>query len=464
MTLTHLVLWGILLLVPYVKRPVVYLLLLTKSVSSIYFILNSPRGVSLNGIISNIVTVIVAIIFGEILYRTIDGLKKINCQLSQESQKAFAASEAKAAFLANMSHEIRTPLSGIRGITEMMMGSDRSDADHNYLKMIHTSSMSLLDIVNNVLDFSRIESGKEVLHSVPCNIRNVMDQCITPIKLTLLADQVSLESIVDNNVPKVIRTDEMKLRQIVTNLISNAIKFTDYGTISVSLSAHESELTLTVSDTGIGISPEKYDSIFTEFERVQTSYEKYREGTGLGLAITKKNIEQLGGTISVNSEELSGSTFIVTIPFEEASFDECIEKEAISASLSDVKTGIGNHSILIAEDNKVNQVYLKHFLEKEGFDLTIVENGEEAVASFMEKEFGIVLMDIQMPVKSGLQAVQEIREYEQKSIKNKTPILALTASVTNHEQKLFMESGMDGVCPKPVDMKYLLSSIKKHLN
>lgn len=464
MTLSHLVFWAVLLLIPYVKRPVVYSLLLTKTITSIYFILHSPRAVSVNGIISNIVTIFVAIAFGEILYRTIDGLKKVNEQLSIESQKAYAASEAKAAFLANMSHEIRTPLSGIRGITEMMMSRTHSPEDENHLQMIHTSSMSLLDIVNNVLDFSRIESGKETLQNNPVVVRDVVSQCLTPIELTLIPDTISFHTTIDNSVPTVIRSDEMKLRQIMTNLLSNAVKFTDRGTVSIDVSAKDSALHIAVIDTGIGIAPEKYETIFTEFERIQTSYEKYREGTGLGLAITKKNIEQMGGTIAVSSVENSGTTFTVTLPYEEASFDETSEVEMEATAEREEETQSNSQAILVAEDNKVNQVYLKHFLEKEGFDLTIVENGEEAINSFIENEYGIVLMDIQMPVKSGLQAVKEIREYEAANVKTKTPILALTASVTNHEQQLFMDSGMDGVCPKPIDMKYLMESIQKHLN
>lgn len=462
-SLSTLGIWCSLLLIPFVHRPTVFGLLLFKSSFSIYNIVSNGRaGISVNGIVSNVINLIATIIFAEILYRMIDGLRNLNKELVIKSQKATTATQAKASFLANMSHEIRTPISGIRGVTDMLLtDDDSSEYVKKHLSMIKASSDTLLHIVNNVLNFTKIEAGKEVVTPVQFSFHQMLQGVVDSLRTTISEKDVSLQMSVELSVPEQIITDEVKIKQILFNLISNAIKFTDKGIVTIMASFCDGQLTIIVADTGIGIPEDKMKIIFTEFERIQTAYEKSREGTGLGLAITKGLVEQLQGSIAVESIPQTGSTFKVQIPVEKGI--EPVVHEVPNVLTSSQRPH-GEHSILLAEDNPVNQVYLKHFLEKQGYNLTIVENGQDAIASAMEQEYNLILMDIQMPVKSGIQATREIRTYEAIENREKTPILALTASVTEHEQRLFLESGMDDVCPKPVDVSHLLTTMEQYIN
>lgn len=462
-SLTTIVIWFILLLVPFVHRPTVWGLLAFKTGLSIYSILLRPRGpFSINGLTSNIVNFIAVLIFTELLYQIIGSLRKMNRELAYESQKATSASNAKAAFLANMSHEIRTPISGILGLTDMLL-SDKECSIHvkNHLSMIKSSSDTLLHIVNNILNFTKIEVGKEQNTPVQFSIHSVLHNVVDSLRTTIESKSVELYLHIDESVYPEIIADEVKIKQILFNLISNAIKFTDKGMVKIEVCAQRNMLDITVTDTGIGIPKDKQDLIFTEFERIQTSYEKSREGTGLGLAITKGLVEQLEGEITVESTPSVGSKFRTLLPFTDALESLQVTKGDTVDKEIDTPSG---YSILLAEDNPVNQVYLKHFLEKQGYELTIVENGEEAVDLVMSKNFNLVLMDIQMPVKSGIQATKEIRAYEKSTAEKRIPILALTASVTEHEQRLFLKSGMDAVCPKPVDVGNLLTTMNTYLN
>lgn len=468
MSLSTIVSWLIFLLIPFVHRPVVFGLVTTKAAISIFSILSSNRpGGPENGIVANLCNLIAGIIFAEILYRIICGLRKMNHQLKKESERALAASEAKATFLANMSHEIRTPISGIRGITDMLLAEDRcNECDNSHLQMIKSSSDVLLHIVNNVLDYSSIEAGKVRVSKSPFKIRMVLTELISSLRTTIGDKNVQLYLDIDDSIPNQVMTDGMMIQQIVSNLVSNGIKFTDRGSVVVSIGRDldiAGNITIKVCDTGVGIPKEKQELIFTEFERILTSYEKTRQGTGLGLTITRGLVEKLGGSISVDSSRGEGSRFTVSIPMDDISeAAECEKTQAMSL----IKRPVLDSdviSILLAEDNEVNQTYIRHFLEKVGYKLTIVDNGEKAIEMFHAQNFHLILMDIQMPVKSGLQATKEIREFEEKMEKIKTPILALTASVTEHEQKLFLESGMDAVCPKPVDMKELMKTLESYL-
>ncbi len=468
MSLTTIMFWVALLLVPFVKRPVVWGLITSKTIFSLVSILNSNRPASINGIVANIVNLLAAFIFAELLYRIIDSLRNMNKQLITETEKAQEATKAKALFLANMSHEIRTPISGIRGLTDMLLTENKTNTqDTEYLKLIKSSTDTLTHIVNNVLNFSRIEIGKEEVTQSVVPIRKVIMRLVDSIKTTMVNKSVTLNLIIDDTVPTHVLSDEIKINQILSNLTSNAIKFTDSGEITVNISyaiTDKERITIAVTDSGIGIEEDKQDLIFSEFERVQTSYEKSREGTGLGLAITKGIVEKLKGTITVTSEYQKGSTFTVQLPVLEVSAPETTSNTSQKDNCDEAVDMPGVHSILLAEDNKVNQIYIKHFLEKQGYDLTIVENGEQAINSFKTEHYNLVLMDIQMPIKSGLQATKEIREFEKQHDIAKTPILALTASVTEEEQRLFLSSGMDQICPKPIDMAHLLCSLKSHIN
>ncbi len=458
--------WVILAFIPLLDRPVVFGLLFFKSAYAILTILASPHP-STNGILANCYNLVGTIIFAEIMYRTIKGLRVLNSKLIEESEKANTASKAKANFLANMSHEIRTPISGIRGITDMMCEVDnRSSEDKEHLAIIKSSSDTLLHVVNDILNFSRIESGKETICLEVCRITEMLKTVIEPIKSNYKNSQVELQLKVSHSLPKLIESDNIKIKQILTNLISNAIKFTDEGKVVVYASINNNDtLILSVTDTGIGIKEKDQKLIFSEFERIHTSYEKTREGTGLGLAITHRLIDQLNGKLSVESVYGKGSKFTVSIPVRIPEETETVEIPTETITIKEKSSlSTPNNSVLLAEDNKVNQIYIKHFLEKNGYEITVAENGVEAVDHFSSNEYSIVLMDIQMPLKSGVQATEEIRDFEIQNSRQQTPILALTASVTEEEQHLFLSAGMDEVIPKPIDMELLMSSLTTHIN
>ncbi len=465
-SLISILFWVILACIPFLDRPVVFGLLFFKSMFSILTILSSPHP-NPNGLYANCYNLVGTIVFAEVMYRTIKGLRDLNNQLTEESEKANAASKAKANFLANMSHEIRTPISGIRGISEMMCEvENRSSTDKEHLAMIKSSSDILLHVVNDILNFSRIESGKESISPEICDSADLFKQVIEPIKSNYLHSSVELKLEVSPSLPKIIECDKTKIAQILTNLISNAMKFTDQGEVIVYATIeNDATLQISVTDTGIGIKESDQALIFSEFERVHTSYEKSREGTGLGLAITKRLVEQLNGTLSVKSTFGSGSTFTALIPVvpmdEAADMNLHFENKVLEEKVAPCSI---NNCVLLAEDNKVNQVYIKHFLEKNGYDITIVENGVEAVSHFSENDYSAILMDIQMPLKSGVQATEEIRDLEIEKSLQKTPILALTASVTEEEQRTFLKAGMNEVIPKPIDIELLMNSLTHHIN
>ncbi len=464
-SLASVMFWGILFAVPFTNRSVVFSLILSKSAFSIYMIFSNPMWRrSINGVYNNLVYFFASLILAELIFRVINGLRELTHKLELESKKTEEASAAKAIFMANMSHEIRTPISGIQGISAMMLSQETLlQADRNNLMLINSSADTLTHIVDSVLNFSRIEAGKEEVEHKPFHIKPVIRQLITSIEFTLNKSNVKLELNFKGSIPEIIVSDATKIKQILTNLITNGVKFSSEGCVTINISVVNKLvpcLKIEVIDTGIGIPDDKRELIFSKFERVSTKYEDKAEGTGLGLAITRELTHLLKGEISLKSRVGEGSTFSVEFPIE--TVDEFDTKAPLyKESEKNIVEKI--HKVLLAEDNSVNQIYIKHFLEKNGYDLTIAENGEEAVNFFKSNNFNVVLMDIQMPIKSGVQATKEIREFEKENNMVETPIFALTASVTEPEQKSFLEAGMNSVCPKPINMGALITDMRGHI-
>ncbi|NKB32167.1 MAG: response regulator [Pseudomonadales bacterium] len=525
-------------------------------------------------------------------------LEIANTKILEQKNFADSANHAKSLFLANMSHEIRTPLNGIIGMTRLVLDTELSQEQREYLDMVRHSADSLVNVINDVLDFSKVEAGKLVIESIPIRIREMMAESIKPLAFRAHGKDIELNYRVAPNVPNLVQGDPTRIHQILTNLIGNAIKFTHEGEISVNidcLEMHEDKMQLqfSVRDTGIGIPKDRIDSVFDAFEQVDGSTTREFGGTGLGLSISAKLVELLGGEIWVESELNQGTIFTFTCELtcadEETQSEEAIKfterllviednlssratlvelldhcgakvdevanagsaleklysesqakdyyaaiivdctladmnikefiksvrqkytseelkiilcspsdsipmyksvkgidallakplsEKALLTALANVlqksesiphdkktlndllQNSTGQLKILLAEDNIVNQKLAMHLLQKSGHDTTVVSDGQAALSEYIEKEFDLVLMDIQMPVMDGWQATESIRRLENESGKH-TPIIALTAHAISGDREKCLNAGMDGYLPKPFKFDAFTSEIDR---
>lgn len=373
------------------------------------------------------------------------------------------ASQAKSQFLANMSHEIRTPLNGIIGSIQLMRASEDVSDCADLMKTLEQSSEALLAQINDVLDYSRMESERHVVEQVPFDaislVRSVTSIYNAQAKnkhLTLrFNDETQPQIDSDQNHALLVLGDPNKLRQILLNLISNAIKFTHEGEVSVNLRLEEDRLIISVSDTGIGIAPNKREAIFKPFGQEDSSISRRFGGSGLGLAISKKLAEILDGELQVSSEVDQGSTFTLSIPYLPAQQEDVYQDAPEDQSNAAMEL---SGKVLLVEDNPVNQKIANAMLKKLGLEVSLAGNGDEAVDAVTMEHFDLILMDLQMPEKDGLQATQEIR-----ALGHTMPIIALTANSTIESQQSCFEVGMVGFISKPFKMESLYQAIQMHL-
>lgn len=390
------------------------------------------------------------------IQRAMDLQRKI-MEAEQESEAASAASEAKSQFLAHMSHEIRTPLNGIIGLSDILSGTELSDTQTQYVKTIRSSGEALLSIINDVLDFSKIEAGKLELENTDFSLSEVCQSLEDLFLAQLREKQLSFSYSVDDGIPEVLYGDPLRIKQILLNLMSNSLKFTESGGIQLNIHQLESsegyKLEFHFKDTGIGIAGDKQKMLFEAFTQADASITRKYGGTGLGLQITKRLLEMMGGNIHVESEEGKGSEFIFTVQLaaghelkvrpETEDKPERIRKEHIR--------------ILIAEDNPTNQMVISAMLKKLGHEFVICNNGQEALETLHKEGFDLVLMDCQMPILDGFATTRAIRnEAKWKDL----PVVALTAGVTEKEQKQCYDAGMSDFLSKPV----VLDALDKTLN
>ncbi|MCM8533466.1 MAG: ATP-binding protein [Lentisphaeraceae bacterium] len=374
-----------------------------------------------------------------------------NKALDLAKKKSEEASKAKSSFLANMSHEIRTPLNGIIGATELAQNCDSLDDSREYNDIIHSSSHALLSIINDILDFSKIESGKFSVENTSTNIPELLKSVYGLMIHIAEEKSLYLQFDIEEDFPKYWLTDQTRLRQVLLNLLGNAIKFTEEGKITLEAKCAGDYVKFVVRDTGIGISNERQEVIFEEFEQADTSTTREFGGTGLGLAISKRLSEVLGGTLSLESELGKGSTFTVSLRLEKSVAPRVEEEVAI-------KLFNGEH-VLLCEDNRTNQRIAKKVLNKLGLEVDVASDGEEGLKFYKEHNYSLILMDMQMPVMDGLQATKVIRA-EDADI----PIIALTANVTTEDNRLCEEAGMNAFLTKPLNSKLLYSELHKWLD
>ena len=373
---------------------------------------------------------------------------------------ANAANIAKSQFLANMSHEIRTPLNGVLAMAEVMARGELSQVQRERLSVVRQSGEQLLTVLNDVLDLSKIEAGKLELAAQDFEIERVA-QAVNDGFGALAAEKgLDFKVEIAPGAEGVWHGDSDRLRQILGNLISNAIKFTGKGSITARFEpADAGGLRLSVTDTGIGIARDKILTLFEKFIQADSSTTRLYGGTGLGLAICRELAQLMGGQISVISEEDKGSTFIVELPFPRGHGAVAAEAQA---PVSDVEPR--SVRVLAAEDNLVNQKVLKAIVEPMDVELSMVGDGRSAVDAWRTGAFDVILMDIQMPVMDGIAAAREIRAAEAAERRPRTPILALTANALVHQVEEYLAAGMDGHVAKPIEISKLYEAMIRVLS
>lgn len=392
-------------------------------------------------------------------------LEKFQAELIKAKDEAEQSKKAKQSFLANMSHEIRTPINGIIGILHLLDKSELNTEQKEMLKLLQVSSESLLGVINDILDISKIEAGKFKINYAPTEVRPLVTQAKNLLNIRAQEKHLDLILKIDERTPEVIIADSLRLNQIFMNLLSNAVKFTDKGTITFAVDVLDFKsnavlIDFSVTDTGAGISKENQLKIFDKFEQVEDHSITQHGGTGLGLSIVKKLVELKGGTLNLESEEGKGSRFSFTKWYEYTAKQEVVEtadqKEPVNASLKGMR-------ILVAEDNPINKFLIMRILQKWEIDVTVVMNGLEVLDILTKHDFDLILMDTYMPGMNGFDVTRKIRKGEI-SGKEGTPIITFTAGILDVERATSAEAGANDILSKPFDVEVLHQKISHYFN
>ena len=391
----------------------------------------------------------------------INRLQSLISTLNSKKNEAESIADMKSSFLANMSHEIRTPMNGIMGLTKLLLNTRLSGKQNEYLRAIESSSDTLLVIINDILDLSKIEAGKLSLEKKEFLFINLLSSVVGVFEGKALGKGIELvANYHQNNLPEVLVGDSVRLNQILYNLINNAVKFTQEGSVTLAVNTVEMSdkdvlLKFTITDTGIGISQEQQSQIFNEFSQANSSTTREFGGTGLGLSIVKKLVELQGGSVTIVSEEEKGSSFIFEILYPHKKISE----SNISVSNDSLDFNLGGLKILLVEDNPVNQLVVTDLLSEVGAEVELAVNGQEAINLFNPEKHAVILMDMQMPVMDGYEAIRRLRNggFD-------VPIIALTAHVSEVEMEKCKSAGANEYLSKPYKPQELYQKVIQLIN
>jgi len=376
-------------------------------------------------------------------------------ELALAKEYAESATRAKGEFLANMSHEIRTPMNGIVTVIEFLQETGLNDKQSDLVEIIKTSSDNLLNIINDILDFSKIEAGQIELEQINFKLKDELINVLKPLEFRAQDKGLLMTLNYDDNIPEVINGDMLRVKQIIINLVNNAIKFTQSGNIIIEVKLKKElnkslDIEFKVKDTGIGIKKENQKKLFKSFSQSDASSTRKYGGTGLGLAISKNLVEMMDGNISLESEYGIGSTFI---------FNLILKKKKDDATDNDknqeiVEINVSKKNILIVDDNAINRKVAEMTLSRLGHNTTSANNGHDAYQLYLDNHFDVILMDVHMPELDGLESTELIRKYEQENgIQKPIPIIAMTAAAMKGDKEKFLEAGMTEYISKPFKIK-----------